>query len=181
MPSDTEGADVTSARAPSGATGPGEPGRPAARRERGPVWPVTALVVLLGWCLLAWTVFAAAINTAPFFGETASRDRYLESGMVSLTALVPVLLLVVLGLLLGSRWGLALLAVPALLLVPLGLSSLGQAGDPAKSGYGRALRLDDAVQDLTRLNWVAAVVLLLVIAAVVTWRRRRQTGIRAEP
>ena len=132
----------------------------------------------MGWCLLAWTVFAGAINTAPFFGETASRDQYVESGMVALTALVPVVLLLVLGRLAGSRWGLALLALPALLLVPLGLSLLAEAGDPDKSGYGRDVRWQDAFQDLTRLNWLTAA-LLLVVIGLVAWRRhRRQTGIR---
>jgi hypothetical protein len=175
MPSDTDRSHVTS-ESTGRTSGPHEP----ARRERGPVWPVTALVVLLGWCLLAWTVFAGAINTAPFFGETASRNQYVESGMVALTALVPVALLLVLGLVAGSRWGLALLALPALLLVPLGLSMLDGAGDPEKSGYGRKVQWHDAFQDLTRLNWLATAALVLLVAVVV-WRRRRQTGIRSKP
>jgi hypothetical protein len=179
MPSDIDRSHVTSANTPV------SPGAPTAGdtegHESGPVWPITALVVLLGWCLLAWTVLVGAINTAPFFGETASRDRYVESGMVALTALVPGVLLLVLGLLAGSRWGLSLLALPTLLLVPLGLDMLGGAGDPAKSGYGRGVAWDDVFADATRLNWVAAGVLIAAIAAVVWWRRRRQTGIRANP
>ena len=179
MPSDTDRSHLT------GATTPADPGAPtdgdAAGNARGPLWPITALVVLLGWCLLAWTVLVCAINTAPFFGETASRDRYVESGMVALTALVPLALFVGLGVLLGSRWGLGLLALPALLLVPLGLSLLDGAGDPQKSGYGRGVRWDDLFSDATRLNWVVTVLLLVVIAAVAWWRRRRQTGRRANP
>lgn len=145
---------------------------------RGPVWPVTALVVLLGWCLMAWTVFAAAINTAPFFGDTPSRDHYIESGMVSLTALLPIAILLVLARMTGSRWGLWLLAVPALLLVPLGLTMLAESGDPTDPGAGRPVRFGDAFQDLTRLNWLATAVLLVVLGLVL-WRRRRQTGTRA--
>ena len=175
MPSDTDRTEVT-----SGSAGPTSGPQQAGGRDGGPVWPVTALVVLLGWCLLAWTVFAATINTAPFFGETASRDEYVESGMVTLTALLPVALLLVLGRVAGSRWGLALLALPALLLVPLGLSMLGSTGDAAKPGYGRGVRWDDAFQDLTRLNWLATAA-LVVLVAVVTVRRRRQTGIRSNP
>ena len=170
MPSSTERDDRTTTPSPAGP-----------KPERGPVWPVTALVVLLGWCFLAWTVLFEMINTAPFFGEIASRDRYLESAAVALTALVPVALLLVLGLLAGSRWGLLLLALPALLLVPLGLDRLDSAGDPAKSGYGRGVRWDDAFADGTRLNWVTAAVLVVAIAALVWWRRRRQTGIRVDP
>ncbi len=179
MPPDTDRDHVTTATTPAGpedwTTGPTSGG------GKGPVWPVTALVVLLGWCLLAWSVFAGAINTAPFFGETASRDRYIESGMVPLTALVPVVLLLVLGLLAGSRWGLALLALPALLLVPLGVGLLGEPGDPEKSGYGRGARWDDAFEDLTRLNWAGAAVLTVVIALVVWRRQRRRTGTPASP
>ena len=145
----------------------------------GPVWPATALVVLLGWCLMAWTVFAAAITTAPFFGDTPSRDHYIESGMVSLTALLPIAILLVLARMTGSRWGLWLLAVPALLLVPLGLSMLAESGDPTDSDAGRPVRFSDAFQDLTRLNWLATAVLLVVLGLVL-WRRRRQTGIRAK-
>ena len=146
--------------------------------ERGPIWPVTALAVLLGWCLMAWTVFAATINTAPFFGDTPSRDHYVESGMVALTALVPIAILLALALLTGSRWGLGLLAVPALLLVPIGLSLLSRSGDPSDPDPGRPVRVTDAFSDLTRLNWLAALGLLVALGLVV-WRRRRQTGIRA--
>jgi hypothetical protein len=170
MPSDTDRGHRTPG------TTPGD-----ADRERGPVWPVTALVVLVGWCLLAGTVLVVAIDTAPFFGETASRDRYVESGMVALTALVPLALVVGLGLLAGSRWGLTLLAAPALLLVPTGLSMLDGAGDPAKAGYGRGVAWADLFADATRLIWVATGVLLVVVAAVAWWRRRRQTGTRADP
>lgn len=182
MPSDTDRSPVTSESADGPAAG-ARPGGPAGddrtARARGPVWPVTALVVLLGWCLLAWTVLFEMVNTAPFFGETASRDRYVESGVVALTALVPVALLLVLGLLAGSRWGLLLLALPALLLLPLGLDMLDGAGDPAKSGYGRGVRWDDAVADGTRLNWVTAALLVVAVTALVWWRRRRQTGVHA--
>ena len=166
MPADTDRTHPTSA---AGA----EPGP-----ERGPVWPVTALVVLLGWCLMAWTVFAAGINTAPFFGDTPSRDHYVESGMVLLTALLPIAVLLLLAGLTGSRWGLGLLAAPALLLVPLGLGMLANAGDPSDPDHGRPVRVTDAFQDLTRLNWLAAGALLIALGLVL-WRRRRQTGIRA--
>jgi hypothetical protein len=184
MPSDTDRSPVTHETAEGSRPGarPGGPTEGAQPvQQKGPVWPVTALIVLLGWCLLAWTVFFEMINTAPFFGEVASRDRYLESGMVALTALVPVALLLVLGLLAGSRWGLSLLALPALLLVPLGLSMLAEAGDPDKSGYGRGVRWDDAFADGTRLNWGTAALLVVAITALVWWRRRRRTGIRANP
>jgi hypothetical protein len=175
MPADTDRTQLTSGTI-SGAGSDAGPGRGA---ERGPVWPVTALVVLMGWCLLAWTVFAALMGSAPFFGDIPSRARYVESGMVMLTALLPIALLLVLGGLAGSRWGLGLLAAPALLLVPLGLSLLTNAGDPSDPDHGRPVRFADAFQDLTRLNWLAAVALLVALGLVL-WRRRRQTGIRAK-
>ena len=145
------------------------PSAPGSRRA----WPVTAGLVLLGWCLLAWTVFGAGINTAPFFGDTPSRSQYVESGMACLAALPPVLLLLVVGLLAGSRWGLLLLALPAALLVPMGLDLLSKPGDPADASPGRAVRASDVFADLTRLSWAATVVLLLVVAGMVLARRRR--------
>jgi hypothetical protein len=174
MPADTDRTHLT----PAAGSEPGPETGPETGPERGPVWPVTALVVLLGWCLMAWTVFAAFIGTAPFFGDIPSRARYIESGMVMLTALLPVAILLLLGSLTGSRWGLALLAVPALLLVPMGLSLLTNPGDPSDADHGRPVRVTDAFQDLTRLNWLAAAALLVALGLVL-WRRRRQTGIRA--
>ena len=134
---------------------------------------MTAGVVLIGWCLLAWTVFGAGINTAPFFGDTPSRSQYVESGMTALTALLPVALLLLTGLRAGSRWGLLLLALPAVLLVPMGLDLLSKPGDPADASVGRAVRASDAFADLTRLNWAAAVVLLALLVAMLVARRRR--------
>jgi hypothetical protein len=150
-----------------------QPRPPRARARR---WPVTAAVVLVGWCLLAWTAFGAMISTAPFFGDTPSRASYLESGMLCLTAVLPVVVLVVLGVLWGCRWGLALLVLPAALLVPLGLSLLGNPGDPSDTGYARAPRAADAFSDLTWLNWGAFLVLLVVVAAVLVVRHRAATG-----
>jgi hypothetical protein len=135
-------------------------------------WPVTAAIVLVGWCLLAWTVFGAAINTAPFFGDTPSRSQYVESGMLCLTALLPLVLVMALGVLWGSRWGLLLLALPAALLVPFGLSMLAHQGDPGDAAPGRPVRVADAFTDLTWLNWGASGVLLLLLAAVLASRRR---------
>jgi hypothetical protein len=137
---------------------------------------VTAAVVLVGWLLLVWTAFGAGINTAPFFGDTPSRSQYVESGMACLTALLPLALLLACGLLAGSRWGLLLLAVPALLLVPLGLDMLSRAGDPADPGAGRGVQASDAFSELTRLSWVAAAALLLVLVTTLVVRRRRARG-----
>ncbi len=185
MPADTDRTDLTPGAAPGtpGATPGPHPGSPSgttsgSTTERAPVWPVTALAVLLGWCLLGWTVFAGLITTAPFFGDTPSRDQYIESGLLALTALLPIALLVTLAVLAGSRWGLALLGVPALLLVPLGVSMLAQEGDPSDSHAGRPVRLDDAFQDLTRPNWLSAAVLLVALGLVL-WRRRHRTSTRA--
>lgn len=143
--------------------------------QRHPVWPVTFAVVVAGLALLAWDLFAAGINTAPFFGDTASRDRYAESGATLVTALVPVALLCLLGLLAGSRFGLLLLAVPAAVLAVGGLDMLGNPGDPNDADPGRAVRPSDFVADLTRLNWIAAAALLLLLL-VLLLRRRRSAG-----
>jgi hypothetical protein len=152
--------------------------RPAATPPR--VWPRTAALVMLGWLLLAWDVFGAGITTAPFFGDVPSRDRYAESGAVLLTALVPVALLCVIGLLAQSRLGLLLLVLPALLVAVAGADFAGRPGDPADPGQDRPFAAADLVSDLTRLNWVAAGILVVVLAAMVAWRVR-QSGGRPDP
>ncbi|KRE58599.1 hypothetical protein [Phycicoccus sp. Soil748] len=157
---------------PTAPTQPRLAERPPPRPSR-PRWPLTAGVVLLGWCLLAWTVFGAGINTAPFFGDIPSRSQYVESGMACLTALLPVALLLLIGRLAGSRWGLLLLAVPAVLLVPLGLEMLSKPGDPTDPSAGRAVGASDVFADLTRPSWASAVVLFVVLGAVLVARRRR--------
>lgn len=144
------------------------------------VWPRTAALVLLGWLLLAWDVFAAGINTAPFFGDIPSRDRYAESGAVLLTAMVPVLLLCALGLLSRCRFGLLFLAVPAAVVAVLGADMAGSPGDPADPEPDRPFAAADLVSDLTRLNWVATGVLLAVLAVLLAWRVR-QSGRRPDP
>ena len=156
-------------------THPARPGEAPAR-----VWPRTAALLVLGWLLLAWDVFAAGINAAAFFGDIPSRDRYAESGAVLLTAMVPVLLLCVVGLLSRCRFGLLLLAVPAAVVAALGADMAGSPGDPADPDPHRPFAAADLVADLTRLNWVAAAVLLLALAAVVAWRVR-QSGRRPDP
>ena len=155
---------------------PARPGDAAAAR----VWPRTAALVLLGWLLLAWDVFAAGINAAPFFGDIPSRDRYAESGAVLLTAMVPVLLLCAIGLLSRCRFGLLFLAVPAAVVAALGTDMAVSPGDPADPDPQRPFAATDLLADLTRPNWVAAAVLLLALAAVVAVRLR-QSGSRPDP
>ena len=126
-------------------------------------WPVTAGVVLLGWLLIAWTLFGAVITTAPFFGEVPSRDDHVDAGLGTLAAVAPAAVLLLLGLRWGARWGLLLLAGPGLLLVPLGLDWLGRPGDPQEPGHDRPVALADLGGELARTNWVHAAGLLLLL------------------
>ncbi|GAB3438310.1 hypothetical protein GCM10027517_10480 [Phycicoccus ginsengisoli] len=164
---------------------PSAPGpRTDERAQRSPVadrvWPRTAALVLLGWVLLAWDVFAAGINTAPFFGDIPSRDRYAESGATLLTALVPVLLLCTIGLLSRCRSGLLALLVPALLVAVAGADMAGSPGDPADPDPDRPFAAADLVSDLTRLNWTATGILVVVLAVVVVHHVRR-SATRPDP
>ena len=167
MPADTDRTHLTREPAPGDA--------PVERH----IWPVTAAIVLVGLLLLAWEVVVAVVNTAAFFGDTPPRDRYIEAGMLLATSVVPVALACAVGLLLGSRWGLALLAVPGLAAVAMGVALMGRVGTDRYPGRDRPVRLSDAFQDLTRPNWLAAAVLLAVLGLVLA--RRRRTGIRANP
>jgi hypothetical protein len=168
MPADTDRPDLTTEQPP-----------PASAPRR-PVWPITAGIVLLGLLLLGWEVAVAVVSTAPFFGETPSRDRYVEAGMLLATSVVPVALLCLLGWLLGSRWGLALLALPGAVAVAMGVDLMGRVGGEPHPDRDRPVRLGDALQDLTRPNWLATV-LLLVAVGLLLWRRRRQSVERADP
>jgi len=160
----------------AGASAPTEDARPATRR-----WPVTLVVVVAGVVLLGWEVAVAVVNTASFFGEQPSRDRLVETGMLLATSAVPVALACVVGLLLGSRWGLLLLAVPGVVVSAMGVDLMGRTGGGNDPERDRPVRWSDAFQDLTRPNWVAAAVLLGVLGLVLARRRRRrQTGIRAD-
>jgi hypothetical protein len=167
MPSPTDRSDLATAR----------PGPASAPR---PVWPVTAGIVLVGVLLLGWEVVAAAVGTAPFFAETPSRDRYIEAGMLLTTSVVPVALLCLLGWLLGSRWGLALLALPGAVAVAMGVDLMGRTGGENYPDRTRPVELADVAQDLVRPNWLATGVLAVAVALQL-WRRRRQSGQRADP
>jgi hypothetical protein len=137
---------------------------------------MTAALVLAGWLLLAWDAFGAGINIAPFFGEVPSRDRYIESGATLLTALVPVALLCLIGVLRGSRFGLLFLVVPALVLTIAGINLLTTDGDPRDPDPTRAVTAGDFVQDLTWLNWITTGVLLLVLVAMWLVHRSRRAS-----
>ncbi|GAA2734761.1 hypothetical protein GCM10009867_15580 [Pedococcus aerophilus] len=163
---------------PSSATSTNRPAPsgPAAPRR---TWPVTAAAVLLGWCLIAWVVFAAALNTAPFFGEQPTREEDIESGLVLATAVVPLLLLAAVAVRWGSRWGILLLVGPALLLVPLGLDWVSDAGNGNDPARNRSVTWADLGGELVRPNWVVATGLLLVLAVSVgRSRRARRADVR---
>jgi hypothetical protein len=139
------------------------------------VWPRTLAVVLAGLTLLAWDLWAATITTAPFFGEQPSGDDLIAAGMALLTALVPAGLLVVLGLLAGSRFGLLALLLPGALLAAAGADLLDRAGTSVLAP--RQAVPADVLAQLTSLNWLAAgVVLIVVVVALVRRRHRDRAG-----
>lgn len=145
-------------------TGAAAPGR---------TWPLTAALVLLAVALVVVDLFGAAITTAPFFGDTPSREQYLEAGVVACSAAVPLAVLVLSGWLVGARWGLLGIVVPALVSVAIGASLLGTSGDPTDRDPRRGLRPGDLVTDLNTLNAIGLAVALVVLVAAVVSRRRR--------
>jgi hypothetical protein len=144
--------------------------------ERRPVWPVTLLVVVGAYLLSALNVFNAAISAAPFFGEIPSRDEYIRGGMAALTGVLPCVGLALAGRLGGSKWGLALIGLPAAALLAVGMSMLAESGGPTEPEPRRAIRPADIFGPLTHLNWIVVAVLALVIGVAVWTRRRRRRG-----
>ena len=141
------------------------------------VWPLTALLVLVGVVVQASALWNALIAAAPFFGDVPSRARYLESAASSLSGLAPTVAIAALGLVLGCRWGLLALVPGAALLLVGGMESLRRPGDPADPDPGRALRLADLGDDITRLSWlVAALAVVALVVVLVARRRQRQVG-----
>lgn len=151
---------------------PGDSAPPAPQQAAPRQWPLLASLVLIAWCFYAWSIFAAGITTARFFGDMPSRSDYLEAGMLLLTTLLIGLASSWLASLHGGRWSLVLLLGPPLMVLPVGIDQLTRTGDSRDPDPGRAIQLTDVFQGSTVLNWLLAAA--LVAAAVVTLVQRRQ-------
>ena len=135
------------------------------------MWPVTLLVVFCAYLLSAWNLYGAMIATAPFFGETPSRDDSIEAGLMTLTGIVPCVLFALAGWIAGSRWGLGGIALPVAALATVGAGLLAKQGDPDDPEPTRAVRAVDLFGDLTHLNWIVAGGLAVIVVGV-AWTRR---------
>jgi hypothetical protein len=89
-------------------------------------------------------------------------------GPIRLPSGLPCVLLAVAGRLGGSRWGLALIGLPAAVLIAAVLSMLANSGDPRELQAGRSVGPSDFFGDLTHLNWIVCAVLALAIVATIT-------------
>lgn len=147
--------------------------RPEVIPEPRPVWPVTLLVVLCGYLLSAWNAWVAVLSTAPFFADIPWRGDYIRAGMGALTGALACLLFAAAGWVLGSRWGLLLLGPPALVLLGLGATMLGNPGDPHDRDPGRAVVAGDVIGEYTLVNWVVCAGLTAIIVGVSWFRRAR--------
>jgi len=137
------------------------------------IWPVTALMVTLALLLMLVDEFNAAMQVAPFFGETAVRDDYIASGMTCLSALPAFAAMIWFGWQRGSRDGLMLIVVPAALMAYLGLHQLGTvSGSSRDPNPSRTADLTDLLGDPTWLNWCA--VTLFSLGAIATHQQRRR-------
>lgn len=138
-------------------------------------WPLLASLVVVTWCVYAWSILAAGITTARFFGDTPSRSEYLEAGSLLLTTLVVGLAAAWVASLHGGRWSLVLLLAPPLMVLPVGIDQLTRTGDTRDPDPGRPLQLADVFQDTTVLNWLVAAALVATAVGILVQRRRRRT------
>lgn len=146
---------------------------PAAVRR---TWPVTLGLVALALLLVVVDLFGAVITTAPFFGDTPSRAQYLEAGATTVSAVLPLAVLVVAGWCLGSRFGLVAIVLVGGVSAVVGATLITHPGDPSDADPGRPLAVGDFVSDLNVLNGIALAVALLLLVLAVVVRRRRRAG-----
>lgn len=141
------------------------------------IWPTTALLVILAFLLTLYQGFGVAITTAPFFGDTPSRDDYISAGTAALTTLPAFAAMIWCGWQRGSRPGLWLIAAPAALMVLVGLNLLATEGDSRDPHPTRALSLADLFTAMTWLNWGTTILFVAIAVAGHLLRRRvRHTG-----
>jgi hypothetical protein len=137
------------------------------------IWPITAMLVTVAVLLMLVDGFNAAMQVAPFFGQSAARDDYIGSGMTCLSALPVFVAMIWFGWQRGSRGGLLLIGGPAALMAYLGLYQLATSpGRSTGTDLPRTPDLTDLLSGTTSLNWLAFLVFSL--GALATHQRRWQ-------
>jgi hypothetical protein len=134
---------------------------------------LTLVIVVFTYLLSTWNLWVATLSTAPLFGDIPSRDAHIEGGMAALTGVLACLVIAFAAWIVGSRWGLLLLGLPALILFGVAVSMLDEPGDPRDPSPGRALVPTDAFSEYTQINWVVSCVAILCVGIEWIWRRGR--------
>jgi len=134
------------------------------------------MLVIAAFLLMLANGFVAAITTAPFFGDTPSRDEYIEAGMTCVTTLPVFAAMIWCGWQRGSRRGLWLIGVPAAVMALSGLNLLATTGDSRDPHPSRAPGLSDLFSGGALLSWVAfAVFAGFAVGTHLLRRRARHT------
>jgi hypothetical protein len=152
------------------------------------VWPITTLVVIVAFLLMAYQLFVCAImavgsmSSELFQGlvsnvgttsDSPFENGYITAGMACLTSLPAFAALIWCGWQRGSRFGLLLIGVPAWVMGVVGFLALDTARGTNVAPEARRLPyIADLFDDLTLVNW--AVVVLFGGFAVVTHLLRRR-------
>jgi len=135
------------------------------------------MLVVVAILLMLIQGFVAAITTAPFFGDTPSRDEYISAAMTCVTTLPVFAAMIWCGWQRGSRRGLWLIGVPAAVMALAGLNLLATTGDARDPNPSRTPGLADLFGGSATLNWIIAAVFVGVAMATHLLRRRaRHTG-----
>jgi hypothetical protein len=156
------------------------PTETATRKPR--VWPVTAVLVVGAFLLMAYQLVQCAFLTigvatlflmSPFFPDVSPDPDYIAAAMACLTTLPAFAAMIWCGWQRGSRRGLLLFGLPAAVMTAVGFVLLDTPAVTSKVPQPRrSLSLADPFLDWTVVNWVVAA--LFVGLALVTLLLRRQ-------
>lgn len=131
---------------------------------------------VVGVVLMLAQGFVAAMTTAPFFGDTPSRDEYISAGMTALTTLPVFAAMIWCGWQRGSRRGLWLIGGPSAVMALSGLNLVATTGDARDPHPTRTLGVGDLFAGGAPLNWLAfAVFAGLTVGTHLLRRRARHT------
>ncbi|MGC5628091.1 hypothetical protein ACPYO6_07560 [Georgenia sp. Z1344] len=144
---------------------------PDAPRSRWTTVPYTIGIVVLGCALVLWPVVVQGLSAASIYQDPPRGSQIVSWAALRFSALAAVLALVLLGLTLGSRWGLLLLALPALYTARRGADLVQDA--PRTIREPETFAFMDLFTPYTTYNWTVVALSVLGASVLLAHRARR--------